>query len=57
MAIIKNSINDVYLRVLAKNKRDEMVKNQSNTAVQSVKKVEYVKKSEINKGSLFDDIW
>ena len=57
MAIIKNSINDVYLRVLAKNKRDEMVKNQSNTVVQSVKKVEYVKKSEINKGSLFDDIW
>ena len=34
-----------------------MVKNQSNTDVQSVKKVEYVKKSEINKGSLFDDIW
>ena len=31
---------------------------QLNTSYkQSAKKVEYVKKSEINKGSLFDDMW
>lgn len=58
MAIIKNSINDVYLRVLEKERREQMIKDQVEVTVKPSKKVEYIKKSEINnKSSLFDDIW
>ena len=59
MAIINNSINDVYMRYLSKNKKESMIEKQIEPTVERPStKVEYIRKSEINKkGSLFDDIW
>lgn len=58
MAIIKNSINDVYMRILAKEKKEERIRNIVEVSVRPTKNVEYIKKSQIkDKGSLFDDVW
>jgi hypothetical protein len=60
MAIVRNNINDVYYRVLQKEKNDKLIESKSKEIKQPVttNNVTYVKKSEIkDKGSLFDDIW
>ncbi len=58
MAIIKNSINDVYIRYMEREKRDAMISKQKEIEFKSSNKVEYIKKSEVNnKNDLFNDIW
>ena len=58
MAVIRNSINDVYIRYLNKEKVKEEAARIEVIIPKSNRDIKYVKKSEINKkNDLFEDMW
>ena len=57
-AIIRNSINDVYIRHINKEKARKEILSRKEVVVKPSRNVEYIKKSEINKNNdIFNDMW
>lgn len=58
MAVIKNSINDVYIRCLNKEKVKEEALRIEAVIPKPSKDIKYIRKSETNKkNDLFEDMW
>ena len=57
-AIIRNSINDVYIRHINKEKARKEILSRKEVVVKPIRNVEYIKKSEVGKrNDMFNDMW